>query len=759
MGYVLYIYLIETILLCGCSAILPAPSGHSAQDNFGDVLSAMALGDDIPSLDRGDEESLFEGEIGPSPSESVLGCQHQKHLPPLDWEEINFLYNDWSLKQTNVPQISTTTVKLRWRQAWQKKLPFRQSKGQHAVCTVCVEYKQWRKRAVQDSPECVAATNGWVQHMADQKCDRVVGDNIAKYASDNFTVREAKLDPTKDVLNSTIDAVEQAKFKVPKLEAGDVSKDVAGKWRPQLHVTGMVIDGVQEQWYVSSCTLPKNANTQCTYLADGMDAAASICCEILRPMPRMFRVSSDNASGETKNQIVFKLLAWCVYKELFDVAEAAQQRAGHSHNRQDQRFAAALPSIKHSRNLPLQDDVDFAKVLRDEVRPIPGLRAHRVCVVTAAWDFTSFFAELNVNIEGHTSTKAKKEAGITPPHVFRFLLRCKLTDHCFKEAAVWTGDLVTMWPSIPPHPHDVICMTKRYIASPALSQAPFVFCPAEFMNKLDISQLRHAASVPLAPTHRKELLKSANFFAAPPRLLDKTDGYLKWLCECDGSVIGTPPPLKFIRGQLDSSWLAGHSEIDVDDLFREDDVRVPDGLEGFPGYEKLRRMGDPDASCVTARPAKKAKRAIAAGVSAASAGAPAQSFEPMAPANSGVTRTVKTKAAPDTRQQLQHVYNQPHLPSALPAAEEPAVEDHAEVELPSGDEDHVELPPDDDEPPIGERRRSKNAVTFLSPRNSLGILGCSKCQRSLNGCGACRVKAGWVPTDAAKKTWGHKPSE
>ena len=62
----------------------------------------------------------------------------------------------------------------------------------------------------------------------------------------------------------------------------------------------------------------------------------------------MFRLSADNATGETRNQTVFKMMAYMVFTERFQLTEVAFQRTGHSHNRQDQRFSVANTAKKCS---------------------------------------------------------------------------------------------------------------------------------------------------------------------------------------------------------------------------------------------------------------------------------------------------------------------------------------------------------------------------------------------------------------------------
>ena len=61
------------------------------------------------------------------------------------------------------------------------------------------------------------------------KMDRVLGDNVAKLACDNFKLPQKDQVPAHDILNATIDAAEQAKFKIPKLSEADSSNEVAGQ--------------------------------------------------------------------------------------------------------------------------------------------------------------------------------------------------------------------------------------------------------------------------------------------------------------------------------------------------------------------------------------------------------------------------------------------------------------------------------------------------------------------------------------------------
>ena len=90
--------------------------------------------------------------------------------------------------------------------------------------------------------------------MHAQKEDRVVNDGIALSAKTEFLSYsdDKVIDEGKNVFNVSADAMEQAKFKAPSLAPRDRCKDSQVHWKPQVHVSGVVMDGVQENWFLAS---------------------------------------------------------------------------------------------------------------------------------------------------------------------------------------------------------------------------------------------------------------------------------------------------------------------------------------------------------------------------------------------------------------------------------------------------------------------------------------------------------------------------
>ena len=59
------------------------------------------------------------------------------------------------------------------------------------------------------------------------------------------------------LLSSIIDGMDMAKFKTPRCKAAFSSKEFDGAWRPPLHVSGMLIDGVVELIYLGDADIKK----------------------------------------------------------------------------------------------------------------------------------------------------------------------------------------------------------------------------------------------------------------------------------------------------------------------------------------------------------------------------------------------------------------------------------------------------------------------------------------------------------------------
>lgn len=75
------------------------------------------------------------------------------------------------------------------------------------------------------------------------------------------------------VLSMILDGMDQAKFKCPRLLYA--SAHLKQSWRPQLHVTGCIIHGLADLYWVGDSDLKKDANATVQYLNEAIDIAMS----------------------------------------------------------------------------------------------------------------------------------------------------------------------------------------------------------------------------------------------------------------------------------------------------------------------------------------------------------------------------------------------------------------------------------------------------------------------------------------------------
>ena len=106
------------------------------------------------------------------------------------------------------------------------------------------------------------------------------------------------------------------------------------KKQPALHVTGVVLHGWMEAYFLLPSDCAKDANMNCSLLRRMFD----LFCEnfLDEYIARNCIISADNTPRESKNQWMASYLAACVGKSLFDSTELQFLQTSHSHNELDQ---------------------------------------------------------------------------------------------------------------------------------------------------------------------------------------------------------------------------------------------------------------------------------------------------------------------------------------------------------------------------------------------------------------------------------------
>ena len=365
---------------------------------------------------------------------------------------------------------SYVTLTREYNTKWAHCLKFRPCILQ-SKCDPCERLKLLRKRAT--TPEAAVEVRAeHLEHIKEQFLDRAVDERVQHAAFDAVTTPSG-VTSERSILNADIDAMEAQKFKCPR-NLG-MAKALANLWRPQQHMVGCVADGIADYFWLIPPDVVKNANLSATLTADMLHHAAGVLEERGVPIPQKFRVHSDNAGGEVKNQIFMKYMAFLAHGH-FTCTEMTQFRPGHSHGRVDQKFTVVGTALNRSGVLQTPDDFQTCM----EGMTGNKTRGRRVTQLGALYDWNSFFDPLQIAPHSHVQSHAMFERNEEACHVFRFFRRSCL--NTVQGSAGWQPPHSVF--DDPPADDDIILVTKHYLGSETYAQQPEVFCPGARFRSL-----------------------------------------------------------------------------------------------------------------------------------------------------------------------------------------------------------------------------------------------------------------------------------
>ena len=214
-------------------------------------------------------------------------------------------------------------------------------------------------------------------------------------------------------------------------------------------------------------------------------------------MPLHWRLVSDNASAESKNNVLVKFMAVQVAQNRVNSVTMSQGRVGHTHNRQDASFGQVAVCLNRAK--VLEDPDGFCQQI---LQQLPG---YHVELVHAAEDFKQWLHPLGVRMTGINQPAAASKQNLEAIHSWK-MLRRELLPKAWQEQ-VETPDWLK---AFAPHGRDVILLPKLYMASPKLSQPPIMFLPYEQVSKLPPRpQSPCIPRVPFSNRQASEFLKTA----------------------------------------------------------------------------------------------------------------------------------------------------------------------------------------------------------------------------------------------------------
>ena len=412
---------------------------------------------------------------------------------------------------------SKSTFERCWKH-WKKYLRFRNI-GQGSRCKTCSRLDKERAEAVtaEDRQGVEDEKTAHIQLITNDRAVNVRGNLLAAQHAQacmdgSFSNASQRAD---SLWKLQIDGMDQAKFKMPRNICA--SAEFSSLRRPTLHVTGIVLHGWMEAFFLLPSDCAKDANMN-----------ASLVCRLVdlfrerfpdEYVARNLIVSADNTPRESKNQWFGSMLAALVGKGMWDSIELQFLQTSHSHNELDQRFSSISALLERASVL---EDADEVKSYLEKMLQPAGGRKHVVIeIVPGCWDFQSLFAKnCGMKISGLTSTHLQPYAN----HVWRFCKRKMLS-----EMGLAVENSHEDWMDCD-DPNDVCLLLKQFMSSAEQSQAPILMMPSATVAKISPELLAPAPLVQMSETEIKEFQKTAEGVAKEPWKLFKAQAFLQDMC-------------------------------------------------------------------------------------------------------------------------------------------------------------------------------------------------------------------------------------
>ena len=222
-----------------------------------------------------------------------------RYLPP---GSIADLYDTSSQFERSSPPVSESTFR-RALKKWRPTLKFRRT-CQHARCSECAKLQKLRREA-KTAAERDQYQKDFETHLRGMFMDRAMDARYAKLSEESAC--GTLVDGT--ILSIAMDGMDQAKFRCPRNTCN--SKDLESLWRPVLHVTGLIAEGIGEYYFIAESDCKKNSDMNCQCLSRVLEHVSRVFASKLLVVPRHLVLLTDNTCREQKNQnAALSSLSW-----------------------------------------------------------------------------------------------------------------------------------------------------------------------------------------------------------------------------------------------------------------------------------------------------------------------------------------------------------------------------------------------------------------------------------------------------------------
>ncbi len=414
---------------------------------------------------------------------------------------------------------------------WRNALKFRRV-SQHAKCSTCARLHKLRKDAT-TAAERDAVRADLDKHLRAMFMDRAMDARYGKLSEESARGTVT----TGTILSLAMDGMDQAKFKVPRNVCN--AKELENLWRPVLHATGVLAEGVGEFYYLAEGDAKKNSDMNCQCLGRTLEKLNHWFKARLLVVPQHLVLLTDNTTREQKNQNVVAFLAWLVASGKFETVTNNFFRVGHTHMKLDQRFSVVAKALSAAQ--VLQTPQAFAAHVEQTVRY--GRLCTDVEINTGAWNWQKWLRGLGVRLTGLAPTTRAPDVC----HCWRFVRRRDLARH----VSPGVEDLLVVpqeFASDPVTPNDCILLLKQWVCSTELSQEPLLVLPAARLDRLDpTDSIEPVPRNTLTDQARREYKKTAARFGDAPWNLTDAETYLReWVKRNEDGEKDSPGAVNFV---------------------------------------------------------------------------------------------------------------------------------------------------------------------------------------------------------------------
>eukprot|EP00435_Cladocopium_sp_Y103_P008315 s3646_g2.t1 len=467
-------------------------------------------------------------------SSSAAAAHLQRTIPKryLNFETYRELWSYYEADTTIVERVSKSSFLACYKANWQRVMPLHPGKT-HSKCNTCAVLAEERLQAM--SKQDVADVDARkAHHINICMADRAVNMRGNKLAArfENFSSPGPE-----SLVKLTIDGMDQAKCLLPRPRKLLGTSSWAQLWKPAQHLTGIIIWGQMEIFYLLPPDCKKDANMNSYLVARSFEILQKKKPALKLP-PNLI-VASDNTTRESKNQW-FAGFCCVLAATTFTSLEVQFLQSGHTHSEIDQRFSAVAKSIQSAETL--ETPHDLANHIQTNLKPMQNREIY-VEVVQNTLDFQRWLFAANVNLTGLVPTVKEQFAN----HVWRFVRRKSL-----QQQQVVNNH--AEWKLLEPAADDICMVVKQYMSSPNPSQEPFLAMPKTVVDQLDPKRLQPSQRNQWNETTLKEFRKTAQAVAALPWQLVRAKDYLDKICrENEAGLVNDPIPLKSFMQRRDPS--------------------------------------------------------------------------------------------------------------------------------------------------------------------------------------------------------------